>query len=123
MTVPTVNTITERWSRANGGVERRATPREQVLLPALIVEANGRRRPCVILDRSEGGLRISLPTEEATPELFCILDLVTGMGREVEVAWRAGPQMGLRIMQAYDLDQPQQGVGEALRQIRIAVLG
>ena len=48
---------------------------------------------------------------------------MTGMGREVEVAWRAGPQMGLRIVRAYDLDQPQEGVGEALRQIRIAVLG
>ena len=71
----------------------------------------------------QGGLRISLPTEEATPPVFCILDLVTGMGREVEVAWRAGPQMGLRIVRAYDLDQPQEGVGEALRQIRIAVLG
>ena len=30
-------TPTERWSRANGGIERRATPREPVLLPALLV--------------------------------------------------------------------------------------
>jgi hypothetical protein len=116
-------TITERWSRANGGVERRATPREQVLLPALIVEAGGRRRACVILDRSEGGLRISVPTDEAVPDAFCILDLVTGVGREVEVAWRRAPELGLRTLRAYDLDHPQEGVGEALRQIWIAVLG
>ena len=114
---------TERWSRANAGIERRATPREQVLLPALIVEADGRRRPCVIVDRSDGGLRISLPGDEPAPDAFCVLDLVTGMGREVEVAWRNLPELGLRIVRTYDLDRPQEGVGETLRQIRIAVLG
>lgn len=114
----------ERWSRANADIERRATPREPVLLPALIVEAAGRRRPCVIVDRSLAGLRISLAAGmEEVPETFCVLDLVTGMGREVEVAWRRTPEMGLKVVRAYDLDQPQEGVGEVLRQIRIAVLG
>ena len=115
--------IIERWSRANGGIERRATPREPVLLPALLIEAGGRKRPCVILDRSEGGLRINLPGDEAAPDSFCILDLVTGMGREVEVAWRRPPELGVRTVRTYDLDQPQEGLGEALRQIRISVLG
>lgn len=115
--------IPERWSRANGGVERRATPREPVLLPALLVEEGGRRRPCVILDRSEGGLRINLPGDEQAPDSFCVLDLVTGMGREVEVAWRRPPELGVRTVRTYDLDQPQEGLGEVLRQIRIAVLG
>lgn len=123
MTGPGGKTSAERWSRANAGVERRATPREPVLLPALIIEADGRRRPCVIVDRSEGGLRISLPGDQATPETFCVLDLVTGMGREVEVAWRNLPELGLKIVRTYDLDRPQDGVGETLRQIRIAVLG
>lgn len=123
MTRTTAKTTTERWSRANAGMERRATPREQVLLPALIVEAGGRRRPCVIVDRSLGGLRISLPADDAVPDTFCILDLVTGMGREVEVAWRRAPEMGLKVVRTYDLDLPQDGIGETLRQIRIAVLG
>ena len=35
--------ITERWSRANGGIERRATPREPVLLPALLIEEDVER--------------------------------------------------------------------------------
>ena len=116
-------TITERWSRANGGVERRAAPREQVLLPALIVDPDGRRRPCVIVDRSEGGLRISLPTVETTRDWFYVLDLVTGVGREVEVAWRRGPDMGLRTLRTYDLDGAEDGVGETLRKIWISVLG
>ena len=115
--------IIERWSRANGGIERRATPREPVLLPALLIEAGGRKRPCVILDRSEGGLRINLPGDEAAPDSFCILDLVTGMGREVQVAWRRLPELGVRTVRTYDLDQPQAGLGEVLRQIRISVLG
>ncbi|CAN7327364.1 PilZ domain-containing protein [Phenylobacterium sp. LjRoot164] len=115
--------ITERWSRASGGIERRATPREPVLLPALLVEADGRRRPCVILDRSEGGLRLNLPGDEPAPDAFCVLDLVTGMGREVHVAWRKPPELGVRTVRTYDLDQPQEGLGEVLRQIRISVLG
>lgn len=116
-------TTTERWSRANAGLERRATPREPVLLPALIVLADGARRPCVIVDRSLGGLRISLPTDEPIPDAFCVVDLVTGMGREMEVAWRAAPEAGLRTVRTHDLDAPQDGIGESLRQIRIAVLG
>ena len=116
-------TPTERWSRANGGIERRATPREPVLLPALLIEEGGRKRPCVILDRSEGGLRLNLPGDEAAPDSFCVLDLVTGMGREVQVAWRRPPELGVRTVRTYDLDQPQAGLGEVLRQIRISVLG
>lgn len=124
MTGTTVKTTTERWSRANAGIERRATPREQVLLPALIVDAAGRRWPCVIVDRSLGGLRISVPDGvDDVPSTFCVLDLVTGMGREVETAWRNAPELGLKVLGTYDLNQPQEGVGEALRQIRIAVLG
>ena len=124
MTPPdTTPPITERWSRANGGIERRATPREPVLLPALLVETDGRRRACVILDRSEGGLRLSLPGDEPAPDAFCVLDLVTGMGREVQVAWRRPPELGVRTVRTYDLDQPQAGLGEVLRQIRISVLG
>ena len=115
--------IIERWSRANGGIERRATPREPVLLPALLVEEGGRKRPCVILDRSEGGLRLNLPGDEAAPDSFCVLDLVTGMGREVQIAWRKPPELGVRTVRTYDLDQPQDGLGEVLRQIRMSVLG
>ena len=95
--------ITERWSRANGGIERRATPREPVLLPALLIEADGRRRPCVILDRSEGGLRLNLSGDEPAPDAFCVLDLVTGMGREVQVAWRKPPELGVRVNQHFVL--------------------
>ena len=124
MTLPGAKTTTtERWSRANAGIERRATPREPVLLPALIVLDDGARRPCVIVDRSLGGLRISLPTDEPTPERFCVVDLVTGMGREMEVAWRSAPEMGLRTLATYDLGVIQEGVGETLRRIWIGVLG
>ncbi|KQW71378.1 hypothetical protein ASE17_00280 [Phenylobacterium sp. Root77] len=89
----------------------------------MLIEEGGRKRPCVILDRSEGGLRINLPGDEPAPETFCILDLVTGMGREVQVAWRRPPEVGVMTLRAYDLDQPQEGLGEALRKIRISVLG
>ena len=124
MSLPgTTSATTERWSRASGGLERRANPREQVLLPALIVEADGRRRPCVIIDRSLGGLRLNVPGEEAASLSFCVLDLVTGMARDVEVAWSRAPEIGVRIVRTYDLDQPQEGLGETLRQIRISVLG
>lgn len=116
-------TTTERWSRANADMERRATPREPVLLPALLVEMGGRRRPCVIVDRSQGGMRLSVPDEKAVPETFFVLDLVTGMGREVEAAWRSSPEVGVKIVRSFDLGEPQEGVGETLRQIRISVLG
>ena len=45
------------------------------------------------------------------------------MGREVQVAWRRPPELGVRTVRTYDLDQPQEGLGEVLRQIRISVLG
>ncbi len=113
----------ERMSRANSGIERRASPREPVLLPALIVEADGQRRPCVIVDRSTGGLRISLSDDQPVPDSFSVVDLVTGVGREVEVAWRALPMVGVRTLQECDLRAPADAFGENLRKVWIAVLG
>jgi hypothetical protein len=116
-------TTTERWSRASGGVERRAAAREAVLLPAIIVLEDGRRIPCVIVDRSAGGLRVTLPTGDETPKTFCVVDLVTGVGREMALAWRQADNAGLRTLKTHALDNPKDEVGERLRQVWIAALG
>jgi hypothetical protein len=112
----------ERWSRANASIDRRATPREQVLLPALLVEAGGTRRPCVVLDRSLGGLRIQLPTPEPVSDKFAVVDLVSGVGHEVEVVWRHPPGIGLRTLRTYDLNAALDGRGAELQQIWNAAL-
>lgn len=112
----------ERWSRANASIERRAAPREQVLLPALLVEGVGTRRPCVILDRSKGGLRIELPTPEPVADTFAVVDLVSGVGHEAEVVWRHASAVGLRTLRSYDLNAAQDGRGAELQQIWNAAL-
>lgn len=112
----------ERWSRANASLERRAAPREQVLLPALLILPEGLRRPCIILDRSAGGLRLQLPGGEPAPDSFAVIDLVTGVGRDVEVVWRSPPTLGVRALRSYDLNAPRDGRGQELQRIWNTVL-
>ena len=115
--------VAARWSRANGGLERRSTVREPVLSPALIVESDGRRRPCVIIDQSPAGLRLSVSESGPLAAAFCVVDLVAGMARDVELAWTAPPEAGVRIVRSHDLHHPQDARAEELQRIRIAVLG
>jgi len=112
----------ERWSRANASIDRRATPREQVLLPALLVDAGGARRPCVILDRSKGGLRVQFPTPDPVADSFAVVDLVSGVGHEVEVVWRHALDVGLRSLRSFDLNDVDDDRGARLRQIWNAAL-
>lgn len=77
----------------------------------------------MILDRSEGGLRLSVPGDDPLSPNFHVLDLVTGMGREVTVAWRRESEMGVSTLRTYDLKGAQSGAGEMLREIWVAVLG
>jgi hypothetical protein len=112
----------ERWSRANASIDRRATPREQVLLPALLVDTEGGRRGCVILDRSEGGLRIQMPTPDPVADTFAVVDLVSGVGHEVEVVWRHAPTIGVRSLRTFDLNAVMDDRGARLQQIWNAAL-
>jgi hypothetical protein len=102
--------------------DRRIAPREPAQLPAILVAANAREIPCMIVDRSEEGFRLRIAGDEAIPDHFHLVDLLTGVGHEARVAWRDLPMVGSRSLRSYDLHVPQQGIGATLQRIWTAAL-
>ena len=99
--------------------DRRATPREQVALPALVLCPEGRTIRCEMIDRSAGGFRINLPAAESLPDGFCLVDLLTGVGYRARLAWRNGELAGARCLDVFDLNAPQHDeLGARLKGLR-----
>jgi hypothetical protein len=78
-------------------LERRAEPRTQLVnVTGQISVDEHNTLPCVVSDRSTGGVRVTLPNPELVPELFVLT--IDGSG-EVLVcctAWRKADQIGAR---------------------------
>src|SRR5712692_5275460 len=52
-------------------------------------------RPCVVIDRSESGVRIEITSPETVAGVFSLLmSRDTGSGRRCRVKWRRGAQIG-----------------------------
>lgn len=107
---------TERFiAEPSSGPERRAHPRETLFATALLVLADGSTQLCTMVDRSLGGFRLKLKAGAALPDHFALIDLLSGLGYEGEVVWRADVLAGARRLATYDLRADQDGVGERLQ--------
>ena len=51
----------------------------------------------MILDTSDGGLRVRTDRQLALPGQVIVVDIVAGLALEADVAWRKGVEAGLKL--------------------------
>lgn len=79
--------------------ELRKKPRRLLHYRARIVlDKNGKLRPCSIADISESGARIVLDTSEALPKRFLLLLASRGGIRECRQVWRDELTLGVEFL-------------------------
>lgn len=99
------------------GFDRRGSPREPVFLTGLLVLGDGGIVSCVIVDRSETGLRIKILEDVQLPDHFGLIDLLSGVGHECQTAWSNAPFAGVRKLASHDLRAEQTGLAGDLQRI------
>lgn len=108
-------TVERYIAEPRSGPERRAHPRATLFVTALLVLPDGSTPLCTLVDRSLGGFRVKLHTEDRLPDRFELIDLLSGLGYEGLTVWRAPPEAGARRLATYDLRAEQDGIGEKLQ--------
>jgi hypothetical protein len=79
--------------------DQRAAPRREVELPGRVVFADGSASlECLILDVSDGGVRVRTELSLVLPERVYIWRLDTADIFDCEVRWQLGNQAGLYIV-------------------------
>jgi hypothetical protein len=114
----TENAPRERFiAEPKPGFDRRGSAREPVFLTGLLVFGEDQIVSCVIVDRSESGLRIKLLEDVALPEHFSLIDLLSGVGHECQAVWCNAPFAGARKSKSHDLRAEQTGLAGELQRI------
>lgn len=75
--------------------DRRSGLRKAVNLRGLVV-APGLELRCVIVDLSDGGMRVRLDRGIALPDRFAIVDVAAGHAHEAQAVWTRGQEAGLK---------------------------
>lgn len=83
------------FSRPSSTDDRRAEPRRRVDARGLIL-ADGQEILCLIVDQSDGGLRLRLDRAIGLPPVIVVIDLAAGAACEAEVRWIRGQDLGLK---------------------------
>lgn len=79
--------------------ELRKKPRRLLHYRArILVDRNGKSRPCNIVDISESGARIVLETDETLPKRFLLLLASRGGLRDCRQVWRDGSTLGVEFL-------------------------
>lgn len=99
------------------GFDRRGSPREPAFLTGLLVFGDDEIVSCVIVDRSETGLRIKILEDAELPDRFGLIDLLSGVGHECQAVWRNAPFAGVRKLKGHDLRAEQTGLAGDLQRI------
>jgi hypothetical protein len=75
--------------------ERRAEPRRRVDARGLIL-ADGQEILCLIVDVSDGGLKVRVDRVIGLPPVIVVVDMGSGTACEAEVRWARGQELGLK---------------------------
>ena len=95
----------------------RSAERRRSLLGGKILYGDAFTLDCVLRDISDGGARITLPTGQAVPDIFYLMDLRSGVAFQVQVVWRSYPQIGVRFAHEYGDQSPSNPHVQVLRSI------
>ena len=81
------------------GNRRRDGGREPVRRTAHLFHGGQPLGEALILDESDGGFRIAPAAEtRRLPDAITLVEVETALAHEVEVAWRGGAELGLRVL-------------------------
>lgn len=86
--------------------ERRGRGRRRAILAGLLLLDDGRSCHCRIVDMSDTGARVRLPTLMPLPDKLWLLNTSGWAGYEVELKWRSDMDIGLRFLSKRDLRDP-----------------
>ena len=74
-------------------------PRQSVYREARVVYGTGYSRPGVVMDYSDGGLRMRFPTTESLPTLVHVKAPSVGIDGPARVVWHRGMEFGFSIIE------------------------
>jgi hypothetical protein len=86
------------WSAGKEPGERRGTPRESGPLAGVVKLYNGRSLPCVVLNLSETGAKLSISRDVILPTEFQLSIPARQVSWRVRVAWQDQGQLGVYRM-------------------------
>ncbi len=80
--------------------ERRALPRTRLDVPGRICLDEHRSLSCLVYDRSEAGVRVTLPEAEIIPETFLLEIEQSPIFFVCRLVWRKGDEIGAQMQAA-----------------------
>ena len=87
--------------------DMRSSERSETLLQGQIVHSQGNSRTiCVILDISDGGARIEIPTMVSIPDNFELLVPLRGTKYPAHIVWRHAREIGVSFANGAAVPQP-----------------
>lgn len=93
---------------------RRYRGRRRSILAGLLILDDNRSCACRIVDISETGARVRLPTMMPLPDRMWLLNTSDRMAYEVALAWRTDAEAGLNFLSKRDLKDPSTDRDRAL---------
>ncbi len=76
-------------------IERRGAARQTINVPSKVVLQNGRSKPCVIVNESETGAKLSLSRTVILPSEFSLALPHRGRTRLARLVWRRDEEAGV----------------------------
>jgi hypothetical protein len=83
------------WDWGKGQTERRETRRESGPFAAVARFYSGRSAPCIVLNLSEAGAKLSLSRDTILPREFELAIPAKNASWRVRVVWQDGRQLGV----------------------------
>jgi hypothetical protein len=98
---------------------RRASPRQRVLMGAVIVDLKSdAAHPCRLENISATGARVRLAKGGALSANIWLIVLTSGFGYQAEIVWRDDVRLGVRFGEPVDLRDPRSRLEHRLAAIR-----
>ena len=94
--------------------ERRRRGRRRAILSGFLVLDDGRSSPCRIVDISDTGARVKLPTVMPLPPKLWLINASEWLAYEAALAWRSETDAGLRFLSKRNLKEPVTARDKAL---------
>ena len=94
--------------------ERRRRGRRRAILSGFLVLDDGRSSPCRIVDISDSGARVKLPTMMPLPPKLWLINASDWLAYETALAWRSETDAGLRFLSTRNLKEPVTARDKAL---------
>jgi hypothetical protein len=102
----------------DGNTVQRSAQRRKALLPAKVVDRDGRRAvDCEIRNISDCGASIELALDQIIPNQLFLIEMRSAIAYEAEVRWRKPGRAGLRFLHAISLREEAPEIVRHLKQL------